>query len=236
MQYFNLEKFAKTFKVVKIRNIFAVTYEQAKDCNIIDKNDKIKINNKNVLIKHNMMLCKDEDNNMWFEMISDFKKRYKKIGQNNQNCWSEYKPTKDAINLAEKQDDDTYLMREKNNPKKKWQVTQKEYNKYYKKAQSDTIKYTSHHLDHFAGQDEYLITATDIKDNKTVAHCRCVLQGNAFYVHDIAVVPEYKRMGIGKKLIEKMLEEKPGAKVIPINVTIEGKPFWRHLHRSKHIH
>lgn len=235
MQYFNLQKFAKAFKVRKIRNIFAVTYKQAKDCNIIDKNDKINMNDQDITLKGNMMLCKDEDNNMWFEKVSNFEDRYKRIEQDNQDCWTEYKPTKNAINLAEEQDDGTYLMREKNNRNKKWEVTPKEYKKYYKEAQSEDIVYTINHVDHYKGQDEYFLQALLRNSEKCIGSMTCVLVGNIFYVYDIKVHKDYRRLGVGKNLIIKMLEEKPCAKVIPINVTTEGKPFWRHLHRSKHI-
>jgi GNAT superfamily N-acetyltransferase len=235
MKYFDLYKFAQEFEVRKTADIFAVTFNKAKSCNILDDDNKIASGDKKVVVTKDMMVCKDADGIMWTEEVESFRKRYKKVDDDTKGCWSRYHPTKDAINIAEEKRNGDFLMHEENNPKKTWTVEKSKFDKYYKKAQQESLKYTMDHVDHFEGQDEFYLTAMFPSSGRVVGKMSCALHNNTFYVYDIEVHKDYKRQGIGRSLIARMLEEKPDAKVIPMGVTTEGKPFWKNLHKSKFI-
>ena len=133
MQYFNLLKYAKAFRVLKTKSIFAISYDDAKESNLLDKNNNYSYKNTTIPVRKNMMICKDHDDNIWTETKKFFAKRYHKVEKLKNSIWSLYKPTKHAINFAEKKSNNTYQMHELQNKSKTWSVTEEEFSKNYKR-------------------------------------------------------------------------------------------------------
>jgi hypothetical protein len=81
MNYFNLHKYAKSFRVQKIRNIFAISFNDAKENDLLDRNNRFRLEDQTISVRKDMMICKDYDNNIWTETkkasIKDIKKHRK---------------------------------------------------------------------------------------------------------------------------------------------------------------
>ena len=127
------KKTEKWTKVRKIAPIFAINYQTAVEKGIVD-DGKLSVDGKLMTVDSSFMICRDKNCNIWPEKKVDFAKRYKKTDFF-ADFWQKYEPTEDAINLSRKKDENNgYEMQENKKNGKKWEITEKEFDKNYEEA------------------------------------------------------------------------------------------------------
>jgi len=85
------------------------------------------------------------------------------------------------------------------------------------------LTYSQEHVDSYDGQDNYEIGV--YKDNEILGVVEYTLFNNEISINMITVRPEYRRMGVGARLVQKMKELHPNAKYTPSLKTDLGVKF-----------
>lgn len=92
-----------------------------------------------------------------------------------------------------------------------------------KENNSKTIDFTIEHVNSYSGQDNYELGA--YLNGEIIGLIEYVLYDGEITISDVVVVPKFRRMGVGSRMIQYMKNEHPDYKYTPSMKTDLGGKF-----------